>query len=124
MIRKSLLVLLAATLVSPPVVGCAQTPMPTPSLDPAERQTAIAEDEKYLDARFLGEVPIKDKCRDRTGRSRSEVDAGRRIRDHGSGSFRDLRQAHWLRFSCSHRRSGCAIPASPCRDESLPRQGA
>jgi len=59
MIRKSLLVLLAATLVSPPVVGCAQTP--TPPLDPAERQTAIAEDEKYLDARFLGEVPIKDK---------------------------------------------------------------
>jgi hypothetical protein len=61
MIRKSLLVLLVVTLVSPPVVGCAQTSTPAPPLDPAERQTAIAEDEKYLEARFLGEVPIKDK---------------------------------------------------------------
>ena len=35
--------------------------MPTPPLDQTERQAAIAQDEKYLDARFLGEVPIKDK---------------------------------------------------------------
>jgi hypothetical protein len=33
----------------------------TSTSPPKERQTAIAEDEKYLDAKFLGEVRIKDK---------------------------------------------------------------
>jgi hypothetical protein len=56
MIRKSF-AFAGNNLDQPACRGRAQTP----ALDPAERQTAIAEDEKYFDARFLGEVPIKDK---------------------------------------------------------------